>query len=66
VNKDEKRRFQPTEIGILVNNLLVEHFPKIVDIKFTSQMEENLDKVAKGEKEWTEVLNNFYKPFEKT
>ena len=65
VNKDEKRRFQPTEIGILVNNLLVEHFPKIVDIKFTSQMEENLDKVAKGEKEWTEVLNNFYKPFEK-
>jgi len=65
VNKDEKKRFKPTEIGILVNNLLSEHFPKIVDIKFTSQMEESLDKIAKGEKNWVKVLNDFYEPFKK-
>ncbi len=65
VNKDEKKRFQPTEIGILVNNLLSKHFSEIVDIKFTSQMEESLDKIAKGEENWLKVLDNFYKPFEK-
>ena len=65
VNKDEKKRFQPTEIGVSVSNLLSEHFPKIVDIKFTSQMEENLDKIAKGEENWVKVLDDFYRPFEK-
>ena len=65
VNKDEGKRFQPTEIGTSVNDLLSEHFPKIVDIKFTSQMEEDLDKIAEGQEEWTKVLNDFYKPFEK-
>jgi len=65
VSKDERKRFQPTEIGILVNNLLSKHFPKIVDIKFTSKMEEDLDKIAEGKEDWTKVLNDFYQPFEK-
>ncbi len=65
IEKDEKRRFLPTEIGTLVNDLLVEHFPKIVDIKFTAKMEEDLDEIAKGQKKWTEICQNFYGPFEK-
>ena len=64
VEKDEKRRFKPTEIGILVNDLLVKHFPEIVDINFTAKMEEDLDKIAKGEKEWVPVVKEFYQPFE--
>ncbi len=65
INKNEEKRFQPTEIGIMVNDLLVEHFSEIVDIKFTARMEENLDKIAQGEEEWVKVLENFYNPFEK-
>ncbi len=63
VVKDENKRFQPTEIGELVNNLLINHFPDIVDIKFTALMEENLDKIAQGKLDWVEVLRNFYEPF---
>jgi DNA topoisomerase-1 len=65
IEKNEEKRFQPTEIGIMVNDLLVEHFPKIVDIKFTAQMEESLDKIAQGEEKWVKVLKDFYDPFEK-
>ncbi len=65
VEKDEKKCFLPTEIGTLVNDLLVEHFPKIVDIKFTAKMEEDLDEVAKGQKKWTKICQDFYGPFEK-
>ncbi len=65
VEKDEQKRFRPTEIGIVVNNLLVAHFPEIVDIKFTAEMEENLDKIARGQKKWTAVIKEFYNPFEK-
>ena len=64
VEKNEQRKFTPTEIGFLVNDLLVENFPEIVDVNFTAQMENNLDKVATGEKEWVPVLRDFYKPFE--
>ena len=63
VEKDEKRYFRPTEIGLVVNDLLVEHFPKIVDIKFTALMEEDLDKIAQGQKKWEKVVGEFYKPF---
>jgi len=66
IEKDEQRRFKPTEIGIKVNDLLVNHFPKIVDIGFTKEMEEDLDKIAKGEKEWVPVIKDFYTDFEKT
>lgn len=63
VQKNEQRRLQPTDIGFLVNDMLVEHFPQIVDINFTAHLEEELDEIAKGEKEWTEVLKEFYGPF---
>ena len=59
------RYLHPTDVGILVNNLLVEHFPKIVDIKFTAKMEEDLDKIAEGKTKWVPVIEKFYTPFEK-
>lgn len=65
VEKDEKKRFLPTEIGQVVNDLLVKHFPKIVDLKFTAKMEEDLDEIAKGQKSWINTLKEFYDPFEK-
>ena len=64
IEKDESRRFRPTEIGFVVNDLLVAHFPEIVDIKFTAGMEENLDEIAEGQKKWVPVLREFYAPFE--
>lgn len=64
IEKDENKKFRPTEIGIIVNNLLVNHFPKIVDIGFTAEMEKDLDKIAEGEKKWVPVIKEFYDPFE--
>ncbi len=58
-----ERRFQPTEIGIAVNDLLAEHFPDIVDLRFTAQMEGDLDKVAEGHEDWVKILDRFYGPF---
>ena len=66
VQKNEQRRFQPTEIGGVVNDLLTKHFPQIVDTGFTAKMEEDLDEVAQGKKEWTNIVKEFYGPFEKT
>ncbi len=65
IEKNEDRRFQPTEIGVVVNDLLVNHFPKIVDISFTAKIEEDLDKIAGSEKKWVPVINEFYQPFAK-
>lgn len=65
VEKNQERRFEPTEIGLLVNKVLTEHFPEIVDLGFTAHMEEELDEVAEGTKEWREVLREFYGPFKK-
>jgi DNA topoisomerase I len=61
----EKGKFSPTELGFLVNDLLVVNFPDIFDVEFTAQMEENLDKIEEGEKGWVETLKEFYQPFEK-
>ena len=61
--KKIEKRLHPQEIGILVNKLLVEHFPKIVNVKFTAKMEEDLDKVAENKKNWVVILKDFYKPF---
>ena len=61
----EGRRLYPTDTAMLVNDLLVEHFPEIVDINFTAEMENNLDKVADGEEEWVDVIRDFYGPFAK-
>lgn len=63
VEKNEDKRLQPTEIGTLVNSVLTEHFPNIVDIEFTANMESSLDDVASGEKKWQPVMKDFYDPF---
>lgn len=63
IAKNDQKRFYPTEVGITVNSILVEHFPKIVDINFTAKMENDLDKVADGEEKWTKVCAEFYGPF---
>lgn len=63
VEKNDQKKFAPTEIGITVNDLLVEHFPRIVDIHFTAEMEEDLDKIADGEKKWVPIIREFYEPF---
>ena len=59
----ESARFSPTELGSLVNELLVESFPEIVDTEFTAQMESDLDKVEEGARDWRELLGAFYQPF---
>jgi len=64
VEKIEKY-FHPTEIGIVVNDILVEHFPDIVDYQFTAAVESDLDSIALGKKKWVKVIDDFYKPFEK-
>jgi DNA topoisomerase-1 len=61
----QERRFAPTEIGIAVNDLLAEHFPDVVDLNFTAQMEADLDKVAERKADWVQLLANFYGPFAK-
>ena len=65
VEKHERRFLKPTETGLIVNDLLVEHFPEIVDIKFTAKMEEELDEVAEGKIAWQPVIKEFYEPFAK-
>jgi DNA topoisomerase-1 len=64
VEKDRSRYFHPTEMGILVNDFLVEHFPEIVDVKFTSTMEGQLDEIAEGKVKWVPVIREFYTPLE--
>ncbi len=61
----EKGKFFPTELGLVVNDLLVVNFPDILEVEFTAQMEENLDKIEEGEKGWVETLKEFYTPFQK-
>ena len=56
-------RLHPTELGIIVNDLLVGHFPDYIDVGFTAQMEEDLDLIASGKREWVPVLRDFYEPF---
>ncbi len=68
-NKDyvrmEQRRFIPTELGLLVTDLLVAHFPEILDTSFTAAMEMQLDDVERGSVLWTDVLKRFYDSFRK-
>ncbi len=63
VERIEGRRLKPKEIAFLVIDLLMEHFPNIVDLKFTANMEEDLDEVAEGKKDWVPVITDFYMPF---
>jgi DNA topoisomerase-1 len=64
VRKD-KLRIVPEELGFIVNDLLAENFPNIVDLGFTAKMEKELDNVAQGKEDWVKVLRQFYTPFEK-
>ncbi len=61
----EKKRLYPTEMGYLVNQLMTDYFPKIVDIGFTADMEKELDTVSVGEEDWKQVLREFYPGFDK-
>ncbi|HEV2601075.1 MAG TPA: type I DNA topoisomerase [Candidatus Babeliales bacterium] len=62
---DSKKRFTPTELGFAVTTMLTENFPDIMDIKFTANMELDLDKIANGELERDKLLHTFYKSFQK-
>jgi DNA topoisomerase I len=62
VNKIENK-FRPTELGVLVNDLLVSHFPVVMDVAFTAKMEEDLDQIEEGKMRWVEAVKIFYKPF---
>lgn len=56
-------RFAPTELGIVVNDLLVDKFPELIDIGFTAKMENELDSIEEGKMKWARVVKDFYKPF---
>lgn len=59
----DKKRFYPTDVGSIVSHFLTNHFTRYVDYKFTAQLEDTLDAVARGEKEWVPVLEAFWQPF---
>jgi len=59
------RRLEPTETGLLVNDLMLEYFPEIIDYEFTARMETDLDRISTGDEDWVKVLHAFYGPFEK-
>jgi len=61
----EGKALRPTEIGTTVNGLLVKHFPRIMDIKFTAHMEDDLDDIVAEKIEWVKALKEFYEPFSK-
>ena len=62
----EKGYFKPSELGFMVNDLLVENFPRILDVAFTAKMENNLDKIEAAEIDYVNVLSQFYSPFSQT
>ncbi len=59
----ENKRFRPTDIGRIVNKFLTQYFTQYVDYGFTAQLEDELDAVSRGEKEWVPLMNEFWKPF---
>jgi DNA topoisomerase-1 len=61
--EQKERRFYATQLGKLVTDMLVEHFPKIMNVKFTSHMEDELDQIESTHLDWQQVLNEFYEPF---
>ncbi len=63
VQRDDHKKLAPTDIAFVVIDLLVEHFPQIVDFKFTAEMENDLDNIAAGKRKWQPVIAGFYKPF---
>ena len=61
----EQKQLVPTELGIIVNNLLVENFKDIINVEFTAKIEEQFDEIADGKEKWKQVIRDFYGPFEK-
>jgi DNA topoisomerase-1 len=61
----DKKRFQPTDVGRVVNKFLTEHFTRYVDYGFTAQMEDELDEISEGKRDWIPVLDEFWKGFNK-
>ena len=61
----EKKQLKPTELGKVVNKLLIENFKEIINIDFTAKIEENFDKIAEGNENWKITIREFYTPFEK-
>lgn len=66
VERDDNKKLKPLPIAYTVNDMLVEHFPSVVDYAFTARMEERLDQVAEGTAQWVPVLRDFYGPFHAT
>ena len=62
----EKGRLLPTDIGIVVNDFLIKHFPDIMDYGFTARVEQDFDKIAEGKTDWNQMMTKFYKQFEPT
>ncbi|MBI2473337.1 type I DNA topoisomerase [Candidatus Uhrbacteria bacterium] len=65
VERDDHKKLAPTDIALIVNDVLVEHFRQIVDYEFTAIMENTLDEIAEGKVEWVPTLESFYAPFHK-
>ena len=61
-----EKQFHPTELGIVVVDLLKENFPDIIDVQFTAALEEKLDQIEENEEDWVKTLDNFYGPFKRT
>ena len=62
----EKGKLIPTDIGIVVNDFLMEHFKEIMDYNFTAKVEQDFDRIAEGDEKWTDMMRSFYKSFEPT
>ena len=62
----EKAKLFPTNMAMIVNDFLVEHFPDITNFSFTAEIEEEFDKIAEGKLEWKKMIDRFYRPFHKT
>lgn len=63
VEKNEDKRFFPTELGVVVNDLLVDKFPELIDVGFTAKMENELDEIESSKRKWVRVVKDFYTPF---
>lgn len=62
----EKGKLFPTDLGMVVTDFLIEHFPQVMDYRFTANIENEFDEIASGKKQWNNVIGQFYQPFHKT
>ena len=61
-----QKQLHPTDLGRIVNKLLIENFQDVINVEFTAEMEEQFDKIAEGKENWKKVIKDFYAPFQKT